>query len=206
MNNCKINLKKIHKIPQNNKSFFIIQKNKNWNNCIEIKFNLEEDIDYLNLYFILKSYILNYINPVYAIAICYIDINNKLIIAQKEYNVFIKKMSYISFIEWINYRVNNDWKYEKSENFMSILLMFDKNLTILNNSKYKTDTLKLFVPIYPWTQKWYNFFENNIDEVEILKNQNINNLNKIKILENENNDLENKNNDLENKIKEITKK
>lgn len=182
MNNCKLYPEKNIQIPQNQNTFYTIQKSFIWKNSIEIKFNLDQEIDYLNLYFILKSYSLNTINPVFGLSLCFKDLKSKLVIVQNENNSFIKKMNYASFIDWISYRIANDWKYEKSENFMYIILMFNKNLTILNNNKYSIDVLDAFLPIYPWTEEWYDYFKKNIDTIEILKNKNNSNNNLIKIL------------------------
>ena len=57
--NCLIDKNNEIKINQNNKSFFIIQKSDNWINSIDVKINVKEEIDILNLFLIIKSYIKN---------------------------------------------------------------------------------------------------------------------------------------------------
>jgi hypothetical protein len=55
MNNCILDFQNEIKIPQNLKSNFIIQKSHNWNYSIEILLKIEEEIDFTNLFLILKS-------------------------------------------------------------------------------------------------------------------------------------------------------
>ena len=57
--NCILDEKYIIKIPQNDIGYFKISKSKTWKNSIDIGFNIKEEIDILNLFIIVKSYIKN---------------------------------------------------------------------------------------------------------------------------------------------------
>ena len=57
--NCILDENNIIKIPQNELQYFIIKKSKNWKNSIDIEFDIKKDIDILNLFIIIKSYIKN---------------------------------------------------------------------------------------------------------------------------------------------------
>jgi hypothetical protein len=62
----------------------------------------------------------------------------------------IKDMDYDSFYEWINYRIKNDWKYHTTSSFYGILLIFEKNLTKIQNLELSIDVISHLKPIYPW--------------------------------------------------------
>jgi hypothetical protein len=169
MNNCIIDIDNKIKIYQNNELYFLIEKDSKWNYSIKISFSINEEINYLNLFLILKSYALNNICLTYAIGTCFYDINGKNIITQKESITQIKKMNFDNFVEWINYRIKNDWEYNKSKNFYAILIIFEKNLVILNNKKYGINILEHLKPTYPWKHEWIHYFEKSIEYTKMLE-------------------------------------
>jgi hypothetical protein len=57
--NCFLDYDKKIKINQNDKNYFEIEKSKNWLNSIDIKIKIKEEIDFLNLFLIMKSFIKN---------------------------------------------------------------------------------------------------------------------------------------------------
>ena len=118
INNCYFSKK--NNIPQNKKNFFVIKKDIKWKWSISISFNLNEEIEYLNLFLILKSYLYNDTITLYSIGTSFYNLENNSIITQKENIKFLKRMSYDEFLDWIGYRIRNDWKYNKSKNFYSI--------------------------------------------------------------------------------------
>jgi hypothetical protein len=178
MTNCIVDYDDSVRIPQNEEDFFLIEKSKTWKHSIQISFNMNHTIDYLNLFFILKSYALDNFCPCYAFGTSFLSLNNKMIITQKESIDFIKKTNFDKFSEWINYRIKNDWEYEKRNNFYSLLLVFEKNLITLNNQKYDTDLIAKWKPKYPWTPEWVKYFEKSMEYTKFLEE-------KIKSLENE---------------------
>jgi len=57
--NCILDYDCVIKIPQNEKKIFNIKKSENWKNSIDIEFDIKEEINILNLFIIIKSYIKN---------------------------------------------------------------------------------------------------------------------------------------------------
>jgi hypothetical protein len=79
-------------------------------------------------------------------------------------------MDYYSFLEWINFRIQNDSKYNETEDFYGILLLFPKGLSIIYNNVYKTNNFLSFLkPIYPWSIEWLNLFKNNLNKIFLLE-------------------------------------
>jgi hypothetical protein len=99
MNNCILDYDNKIKIPQNKNKFFIIEKNKEWVNSIVVSFDINETVDYVNLFFILKSYALGNHYLVYSIGTSFYDLNSKTIITQKENSRYINRMLFDDFVE-----------------------------------------------------------------------------------------------------------
>lgn len=169
MTNCFLDFNNEIKIPQNFKTNITIEKSKIWNYAISISFKLDENIDYVNLYFILKSYALNTIFVVHSIGTSFYDLNDKMIITQKENAGYIKKMNFEVFVDWVNYRIKNDWEYNTSKTFYNFLLFFEKDLITLNNKKYNCEVLLYLKPIYPWSENWLDFFKKSLDYIKFLE-------------------------------------
>ena len=167
MENCVFN--KDIKIPQNSSSYFIIKKDPNWLYSIRISIKLTEEIDYLNLFFIFQSYIYTNTCVSYALGTMLKDINSSLIITQNESISKIRKMSFENFQSWVNFRISNDWKYNKETEFYSFIIKFEKNIIILRNIEKKIDVLDYLRPNYPWNKKWLDFFEKSIEYVKLLE-------------------------------------
>lgn len=96
----------------------------------------------------------------------------------------LKKISFEDFCEWINYRFKKDSKYEKNSDFYSLIFMFEKNIITLHNKDLNINILDNLKPIYPWSEKWLNFFDKTIEKTILLEKQNILLKKKIKDLEN----------------------
>jgi hypothetical protein len=178
MENCVIDYNNEINIPQNNKTNFIIKKDQIWNYSITIEFDITQKIDYLNLFFILKSYIHTSLIKAQTLSTVFTDKNNKIFVTQNENILTFRNMSFDYFLEWINYRITNDWKYNKTENFYLIKISFEKTIIKLKNKELNIDILNLIKPIYPWDNKWLNFFSKNIEKLKLLEA-------KTKALENE---------------------
>lgn len=148
INNLKIS--KNNEIP-NFKNFFNIKKSDYWDYSIEIKINIIDELDIINLYSIIKSYIFNNILPCYSIATGTSD-NDKYIIFNKSNLKQISKMSLNDFIEWYDFSLNYVKKYENKDNIIIFLIIFEK--TICNIKKINLNELK---PDYPWNENWIRY-------------------------------------------------
>lgn len=168
MNNCCIDIEEKIKIPQNFKKSFIIDKSRNWKYAIRIKIDLNDDIDFINLFLILKSYALNQDLPAYAFAVCFED-ETKTIVAEKQGISFLKKISYENFTEWLSFRLKNDSKYDNKDNFYCLLILYNKNLIFLKNKDLSYDSLQHLRPEYPWSDEWLSYFSKSLDTIEILQ-------------------------------------
>lgn len=172
MENCFLDLEKKIKIPQNSECFFGIEKDTNWKYCIKITFDLSKEIDYLNLYLIIQSYVNSKKYPIFQISTFFYDKNLKIAISRKESINSLKKISFESFMEWINENVLRDELYEKNElksNLYGFILMFDKKLIYLLEQKIKIDISENLKPNYPWSENWLNFFKNSIEYTNFLE-------------------------------------
>lgn len=170
MENLIIAKNKTSNIPQNESAFFLIRKYDKWNYAIQIKFNFIEKIKYLNLYFIIKSFALSTQFPPYAICTVF-KTENTEVITQRENIRWFKNIDYYNFCDWINFRIQNDVKYNTNEKFHCIIIVYSKSLCFLCANEFGDAFLDLLKPNYPWNVKWLNNFKNEIEEIELLKAQ-----------------------------------
>lgn len=160
-------MKNIIKISQNKKNDFIIEKSDKWRNSIIIKFEINEEIDYINLFLILKSYCLNQKYPVFSVSSLLIDEDlNKYIICQNETRSFINKIDYFKFMEWVNFRISEDERYKKKKNFAGFLLLFNNSIMDIANKNKKYDILNYLKPQFPWNLEWLNIFKKDMNTIE----------------------------------------
>jgi hypothetical protein len=172
--NCEIDYKNKIKIPQNNKFYFIIEKSKNWVNSIDIKIKTKEEIDFLNLFLIIKSFIKNTEFFCYKITTLIIKEENDIIITENLIlNQFVK-MSYWEFEKWIIEKITFDKKYiTDDKDFYGIRIVFSKKIIENLNKKYNIETLEYLKPKYPWKKEILkeisieNYFKKN--ELEKIK-------------------------------------
>jgi len=149
--NCLLDKEKKIKIPQNNKSDFVISKSNEWINSIDIEFNPKEEIDILNLFLIVKSFIKNIEFFCYKMATIIKKENEDIIITENLLMNQFMKMSYWDFENWIIDKLHIDSKYmEEDKCLYSIRLSFQKKIIEGLNKKYDEDVLKYLKPIYPW--------------------------------------------------------
>jgi hypothetical protein len=149
--NCLLDKEKKIKIPQNNKSDFIISKSNEWINSIDIEFNPKEEIDILNLFLIVKSFIKNIEFFCYKMATIIKKENEDIIITENLLMNQFMRMSYWDFENWIIDKLHIDSKYmEEDKCLYSIRLSFQKKIIEGLNKKYDEDVLKYLKPIYPW--------------------------------------------------------
>jgi hypothetical protein len=158
------------KIPQNDKIFFKINKNKNWKYSIKIEFSYNEEINYFNLFLIIKSYVLNTSFPPYAICVSFIETNGKEIITEKNDIRWIKSIDYYQFEDWINFITEKQSKYERSDEFSGIILLFSKGLVEMYRiANPDIDILEHIKPDYPWKPDFLDKFSDQIETINILK-------------------------------------
>ena len=152
--NCFLDYDKKIKINQNDKNYFEIEKSKNWLNSIDIKIKIKEEIDFLNLFLIMKSFIKNVEFFCYKMRTIIIKEDEDVIITENLLiNQFIN-MSYWDFEKWIVDKINIDDKYvTDNKDFYGIRLVFSKKIIENLNKKYKIDTLEYLKPKYPWKEE-----------------------------------------------------
>lgn len=159
-------------IPQNEKTNFTITNPKTWKYSILVEFNIKEEVDYLNLFFILKSYALNSELPPYSFYSSYSK-DNMIFVTEREKISWLIIIDFFSFKDWLDYRLKNDSKYrEENENFQGLMLTFPKHLIELYNKENKVEnTLNYLKPIYPWSTLWLNNFKTSIDKIALLEKE-----------------------------------
>lgn len=166
MENC--DLSKERKIPQSDTLFFEIE-NKNWTYSIDICFDVTQPLDYFNLFSILKSYYYTQICRISGIRTCFCDINSNFKISHFESLTWLENLNFDEFINWINFRIRNDWKYNNELKFYSIRILFAKETVILRSKETSSEILTSLKPVYPWTNEWLNFLQTSSNEKTILK-------------------------------------
>jgi len=149
-NNCVLDFKNEISIPQNSKTNFLITKSLNWNYCIDIKFNLNQKINNLNLFLIVQSYAQNLIYFPISFAVVIEKKSDPLLIIEKINIHKIRLMSFEDFEEWVNYRLAYDWKYVENEDFYCFRFIFHSKAIDGFNIEFNTEILNFLKPNYPW--------------------------------------------------------
>lgn len=140
------------KIPQNDTSFFEIKKKKDYKNCIEILFDIEKDVDLINFFLILKSFVLNIkYMPIRILITLKENQENFNVVLNKDIN-FFKKIGYNNFVKWFTEQIENDKQYVKKNSVYSYIIIF--------NTKKDLEDI---TPLYPWRNEILKTFFKNID-------------------------------------------
>lgn len=169
MNNLVFDINKRIKIPQNKNSFFIIEECVEWKYSIIIKFNYIEEVDYTNLFLIIKSYVMNKELSPYSLCTVFRK-NNQNIVSQNQKIRWFVDMDFYSFIEWIEYRIKNDNKYKVDESFIGITILFPKGLVQIKSKNLNTTSLlQNLKPEYPWKIEWINHFKQSLNTIQALQ-------------------------------------
>jgi hypothetical protein len=167
MENCKLNLNV--RIPQNSNSSFVISKSVKWRNSIQIEFNPSEDIDKLNLYFILRSYLeTSFLQAEYISTVFVAELDN-FGVSQHEHVSKILKMCYYDFELWISDRLSWDNKYLNDTKLYYIVISFNSHLLELKTREFGVDLLEALRPIYPWGESWLNRYLKEIGRISFLE-------------------------------------
>ena len=150
---------------------FIINASNTWKNSIDIIFNPEEEVNVINLFLILKSYLLSNQPKIKSIySICYnIDSEKKNLIS-KSINVYMmNRLNFDDFYNWYYEQYEDDYEYIKtSQNYGFRLVFYSQSL--------KDENSLLFLkPNYPWSEEKIHFFniykDNYRSEIEKLKKE-----------------------------------
>ena len=171
--NCMLDKKEQIKIPQNKNKYFMIEKSKEWAYCIDILISKEE-IDILNLFLIIKSYIRNMEFYCYKMSVIIIkkELKDTIITENMMLNYFIK-VSYWEFENWFMDRLHNDLKYvTQKEDLYGFRIVFQSKVIEGLNKKYNEDVLEILKPIYPWKDEILKSYKIDITEIEIIKEEN----------------------------------
>lgn len=167
---CIIDLENKINIPKNENEFFKIEKSETWSFCIEIFFNMREEIIYSNLYLTILSYAKDDFFLATHIGCSFKTKNDKKIITDNINIKKIKNQNYYEFLDWIKFRIEKDWKYDMEESFYSILIFFEKTTCEMRNEKEKIDCLKFLKPIFPWRENILNLLNDNEKLLNKIKN------------------------------------
>lgn len=151
--NCILDEENIIKIPQNDLEYFKIEKSKDWKNSIDIELNIKKEINILNLFIIIKSYIKNIEFFCFKMSTIVKKNENIFITENLMINQFLK-MNYWDFEQWLLEKIYLENKYVSEEkDLYAIRLSFQKKIIEGLNSKYDKDVLKHLKPVYPWKEK-----------------------------------------------------
>ena len=172
-NNCILDKKSYIKIPQNKNKYFKIEKSKEWPNCIDV-LTWKEEVDILNLFLIIKSYIRNM--EFYCYKMCVVilkkELKDTIITENMMLNYFIK-INYWEFETWFMDRLHNDLKYvTEKEDLYGFRIVFQSKIIEGLNKKYNEDVLEVLKPVYPWKKEIIETYKIELDEIELIKKEN----------------------------------
>lgn len=132
----------------NNKYYIEIKKNS-WKNSLDLLFIDVDMCEYINLFLLLKSYLVSTKLIVYKMYIILINNEYNSIIIYKNINIYLLyKMNFIEFFEWYKNNFEYDYEYVKKHQICGIRIVFNSD----NNDN--------IFPIYPWNENWKNM--NNV--------------------------------------------
>ncbi len=148
---CKIYQHKslLPKIPISDKNFFVIHPSSTWSYSVEIKVDTNEDVNLINLYLILKAYVLNTIVPCTVIAVAWKDSHDECIVLEHMLIYYLKRMSFYKFCEWYDWRIeeglNQHYQQKRKDEVIYFIITLEKNILLLKNIN-----LEFLKPEYPW--------------------------------------------------------
>lgn len=172
--NCFLDFNNEIKIPQNKINFFIIEKSNDWANSIDIKIKIKEEIDFLNLFLIIKSFVNNIEFFCFKITTIIIKEDQDLIVTENLFLNHFSKINYWEFEKWMIEKISIDLKYiEDDKNFYGLRIIFSKDIINSLNKKYNCEVLNFLKPKFPWEKRILEETKTNnfvkIDELETIK-------------------------------------
>lgn len=140
-------------IPQNDSTFFIIKKSIFYKNAIDIFFDINEKIDFVNFFFIIKSFSNNLIFLPKMFLITIKNQDERGVVTFNQDPFFFKQMTYAKFVKWVIAQIENDKFYINNEKlyFISVVM-------------FSTKPIDNLVPKYPWKKEIIDVFYKNINE------------------------------------------
>lgn len=142
------------KIPQNEREFYEINQSLDLNYSIEVVIKPFDDINTINLFLIIKSYLNNLIYIPHMLLIM-VKKNNENFVAHSLNSSYFKEMSYLSFAEWFYKNLKEDWMYMNDESLYSFIFTYPINV-------FDRDLLRFIKPKYPWKTNLFVDLANNI--------------------------------------------
>ena len=172
-NNCILDKTNYVKIPQNKDKYFKIEKSKEWSNSIDV-LTWKEEIDILNLFLIIKSYIRNMEFYCYKMCVIILKKESKdTIITENMMLNYFTKINYWEFEAWFIDRLHNDLKYvTEKEDLYGFRIVFQSKIIEGLNKKYNEDVLEILKPAYPWKKEILDTYKIDLAEIELIKKEN----------------------------------
>lgn len=143
--------KKYSPIPQNEKSFFIIEKG-DWSSSINITYRHHEKINMLYLFAILKSYALRDEHALkFILTMSQIEIGDRKTFTYTKISINkIKRIDFLDFIDYYDELQDKEYQYISTHEFYGFkILFFNESIFWKRN---------LIFPTYPWD----HYIKNNI--------------------------------------------
>lgn len=141
------------KIPQNKNTFFNISLSKDYKEGIEITIKQGEEIDLLNLYLIVKSFVLNLRYLPKQVLITIKNTNEPAFITFNKDVSFFKEITFNKFTKWFLDQLKRDEFYLSPFGVYSYTVIFATS-----------ENISYIKPEYPWKNQILNFFWKNIKE------------------------------------------
>lgn len=103
----------------------------------------------MNLFLLLKSYILSTNLIVYKMYIIISNVENENILIYKNINIYLlHKINFMEFYEWYKKNFEYDYEYIKKHEISGIRIVY---------IKIEKEDVDNIYPIYPWTDEWKIF-------------------------------------------------
>ena len=112
-------------IPQNDNSYFLLIKG-DWNYTLDIMFVHHEFLNLLNLFAILKSYVIKDEHAIkYILTISQIDKNEKKIFTYTAISINkLKKLDFLDFCDFYETLLERDYEYIATHQFYGFRVLF----------------------------------------------------------------------------------
>lgn len=132
------------KIPISENNFLLIEKTNIVSNSIEISFDPRKEINLLNLYITIKSYLNNLEFLPNSFLISIKNLEEKAFVVSNVYAYEFKNVKYFGFIRWYKNQVEEDWKYFRNLEKYSYIVTYPTDV-------FDKKKLKYLKPIFPWS-------------------------------------------------------
>lgn len=124
-------------------------------------------MNFFYLFLILKSYVLEKSITPFSFSVVIKEYEIKVV--EKNEIKWLINVDYTIFLDWINFRLKNDEKYNTKESFYQIMLIYSKSLIAVKNKEHLCDFLIFLKPQYPWNNQILNMHEMQVSRIKILE-------------------------------------